>query len=108
MEVSNLVPFGHISKSLNHHIFCKNLAVSAQKSLGLPQLTQNYQKEWFRQFKGRKKESKGRKKARKERKRGGERKEWMKRMEKGVKERKGRGEKKGGGDKERKGRRRKN
>lgn len=103
MEVSNLVPFGHISKSLNHHIFCKNLAVSAQKSLGLPQLTQNYQKEWFHQFKGRKKESKERKETG-----WGERKEWMKKMEKGVKERKGRGEKKGGGEKERKGRRRKN
>lgn len=87
MEVSNLVPFGYISKSLNHHIFCKNLAVSAQKSLGLPQLTQNYQREWFHQFKGRKKASKERKE---------------------TGENKGKGENKGGGGEERKGGRRKN
>lgn len=91
MEVSNLVPFGHISKSPNHHIFFKNLAVSAQKSPGLTQLTQNYQREWFHQFKGRKKESKERKETGKRKERGRER--------KGGKEKKGR--KKGKGRKER-------
>lgn len=101
MEVSNLVPFGHISKSLNHHIFCKNLAVSAQKSLGLPQLTQNYQKEWFHQFKGRKKESKERKETGGGKKgmdekngKGGKRKERKGRKERGRGERKERQEKK--------------